>query len=356
VTAAWPFLIGRSKNAGQRLVVAPASREASGDPRQLLLLARGENGPNEAFIADVLLGGEGQQAATAVFRVFRARRSDYLGAGDEPLTDSSGRAIRITEGFIVPLPPGQARALGLTIADLAAAHEQLAPSFREFWKDEDDYVLQYSRPITVGSATGQADQLELRPFGDDSPGAAFTRWPAIAPPVAQPTTQTAPQATAPPTPLRATTRPPDAFPAPRRARRRSRMPLAVLAAIITFGAVVGIYELFASRSAAPESNTGHSLLTTLTAMCGTLDSGKAASAYAFTTSAFRAKTSAAAFSAELTGGTGRTRSCHVSASPGDTRTARMTTTTDAGATRSWKLTLVLSGDTWEISALSAVAK
>jgi hypothetical protein len=160
--SAWPFLIGRSQLAGHRVIVAPGYMKTSQEARQLGKLARGETGPGEAFIEE-LPQGPGGNPATAIFRVFLATRADYFGSGEEMLADRSGREIRVTEGIVVPVPQADAEQLEVTAAVLQAAHREVTPAFLQFWRENDDYQLQYSSPVTVHGQGAPATALILRP-------------------------------------------------------------------------------------------------------------------------------------------------------------------------------------------------
>jgi hypothetical protein len=369
VTLAWPFLVGRTKNAGQRIVVAPDYMEAAGSPSRLALLSRGESGPGEAFIADFPAGPEGEPA-TAIFRVFRALHADYLGPGDEPLTDNVGREIRITEGFIVPLPAAEARAIVLRAEDLAQAHERLAPSYREFWEHEGRYALRYSVPFTLAGATSESSALRLLPVEVSLPGdragdlgagpSALTVLPPSDPPAEAGTAV-----------VRRAAR-------PGRTGRGPASLLAILVGITTFAVIIGVYLLArsdqsaktghlktpasgASSSTSPSATSSavslnDSQLATLRAMCTALDAGNISRALSLTTPTYRASHPSHEFSTELIGAAGRVRSCQVGAGNALTGNALMTVTTQAGAVQPWTVTLAGNGDTWEVSSLTRAGK
>lgn len=166
---AWPFLIGRSLLAGHRVVVAPGCLTSDASLYPLERLARGNSATGEAYIADIgPLGG--LTDATAIFRVFPARGSDFFGSGDEVLTDRGGRGIRITEGVVIPLSSDDVRRLSLTSEDLLLAHEAVVPHYREFWEAEDQYPLQRSARIRVGDGTGVALGLRVPDMGMSASG------------------------------------------------------------------------------------------------------------------------------------------------------------------------------------------
>lgn len=375
-SSAWPFLVGRSRNAGHRVVVAPDYLADSGDTAKLGLLSRGETGPGEAYFTQVPFGPDGQPAL-AVYRVFRARRSDYLGysgADDEPLTDREGRDIRITEGFLVCPAPADPEDLGLTTTDIEAAHRLLERPYQLFWQTEDDYALQPSHRITVG-APGQGSPLVLRPPG--------SRPPVIKVPAPLPT-RSAPSSQEP------AEEPPygrderdqkfvyDQPPNDRTGRLtqedrplRWRVIATAVAALITFGAVLGIYSVItrvdtkptapatstpasgkASTSAA-STNATQGLSATLAEICADLDAGNVHAAYALTTSAFHSKTSEAAFKDELTEGTGKVKYCATATASGTkTASTTMAITTTGGVPREWTVELIRRGAAWKVSDLN----
>jgi hypothetical protein len=336
VNEAWPFLVGRAKHAGHRVVVAPDYMTASAI-QDLGKLARGETGPGEAFIAEGSLGPGGTRA-TAVFRVFRALHADYFGAGDEPLTDRGGREIRMTEGIVMPVPRAEAERLGLTAGDLEAAHRSLESSFRDFWREEDGYPLQRSTPVAVTGRDRGGPALALRPSG--SPQVA------TGDPVPPPS----------PVAIPAVTSMPAAAPAGQGARypryrlageERSRgrvIAIIAIAATTAFAVVLGAYLILSPPP-------GRDVATTLAQMCTALDAGKIDRAYALTTPAFRAKTTQATFGTELTQGTGQAESCRPASTTGKA-TGLVSITTASGVTQSWTVALSRSGSTWEINSLS----
>src|SRR5215472_11718586 len=117
-------------------------------------------GPAEAIVAE--LPGIAAGPATAVFRNFVARKEDFFPDSSGSLSDSTGRPILLTEGLIFKVGLGQAAELGLTTADMRRAHELVTPSFREFWRLEDDYPQQYSGSFTGGETAGAGTPLTLR--------------------------------------------------------------------------------------------------------------------------------------------------------------------------------------------------
>lgn len=175
--SAWPFLIGRSRLAGQRVVIAPGCLAPDVSLHSLERLARGESQADEAYIEDIgPLGG--LAAATAIFRVFPARRADFFASGDEVLTDRGGREIRLAEGIVILLPAVDVRRLGLTGEDLLLAHEALVPFYREFWEWGERYPRQYASRIEVGEGAGTALHLRSLDTGTLAPEAGEPAVPA----------------------------------------------------------------------------------------------------------------------------------------------------------------------------------
>ena len=374
-SSAWPFLVGRSRNAGHRVVVAPDYLTDSGDTAKLGLLARGETGPGEAFIAQVPFGPDGRPAL-AVYRVFRARRSDYFGysgADDEPLTDREGRDIRITEGFLVSPGPADPEDLGLTTADIEAAHRQLERPYQLFWQTEDDYVLWPSHRITVG-VPGVGSPLLLRPPGSRSPVAKVPdSLPARPEPSGQQPAEELPPGKDEQGQLSPSSPPLDIYegrPTQEGHRLRWRVAATAVAALITFGAVLALYSAISrggtkptnpvsptptslkASTGVPSTKAAQGLSATLTEICAALEAGNMPSAYALTTPAFRARTSKAAFTDELTEGTGTAKSCAIAPASGTkTVSTTMTITTTRGSRHEWTVVLIRSGATWEVSGL-----
>src|SRR5438874_7034380 len=103
---AWPFLIGRTRNAGYRVVVAPDFMVAKNVGGVLFRIAAGHELPRtHAFMQE--LRGLPTGRVTAVYRTSVATGLDYDLGGDEPLEDGSGRRILVTEGVILPFGRGR---------------------------------------------------------------------------------------------------------------------------------------------------------------------------------------------------------------------------------------------------------
>ncbi|MET1071047.1 MAG: hypothetical protein ABWY11_00220 [Umezawaea sp.] len=144
MTSAWPFLVGRTRNAGHRVVVAPDFMIAAGTTASLTRISRGPDTPEGEVVVDLLDGG-----LMVVSRVFVGDRADYGVEGDGPLRDGSGRAIRLTEGLVFR---GDSRQI--TPADLARGHETAAAAFRRFWAEENDHEVEGSTGFRLTGSGG----------------------------------------------------------------------------------------------------------------------------------------------------------------------------------------------------------
>ncbi|PRY42715.1 hypothetical protein [Umezawaea tangerina] len=140
MTTAWPFLVGRARTAGHRVVVAPDFMLKQGTASSLTRISRGPDTPEGEVVVDLVEGG-----LLVVSRVFVGDRADYGVDGTGPLRDGSGRAIRLTEGLVVR---GDAQLVAA--ADLARGHEVAAAAFRRFWDGEDDHEVEGSTGFRIG--------------------------------------------------------------------------------------------------------------------------------------------------------------------------------------------------------------
>jgi hypothetical protein len=324
IAAGWPFLVGRSRNAGYRVIIAPEFMAGSRqDVAAIGWLATGaETDTTEAFVKE--LRGPAEAPATAVFRNFPAHAHDYLPGGSGLLKDSSGRPIIITEGLILRLTGTQTTELGLTTADLSRAHELVKPTFREFWQQEDKYPQQQSQSFPVGQVTSGAVPLTLRN--------------------AQPSSAQAPRQASPPI----ASRPRAPAKAMRPTRPKWRLILGVVAAAAAAClAAIGIYGLvFAPRPVSSEQAQF------LRAFCRDLVAGETSTAYALTTPAFDTTTTEKAFTAALLNGHTQARSC-TPANPSNTSTSAtaITVATGSGTPKTWDLTLVMRDGKLKINRL-----
>lgn len=323
IGGAWPFIVGRSKNAGYRVVVAPGFMKSGSrdDVERIGWLATSDiTGPAEAIVTEIR--GLATRPATAVFRNFHGREQDFFPSGSGTLTDSSGRPIILTEGFVLELSRERATELPLTTADMDRTHELVAPIFREFWQyNGDDYPQQYSRPFHAGEDSSTATRLALRLPRATSDGVS-SRPPArsySASSESRVSVQTKSRRHA--TYNRLYVRPPSNW----------RLIFAVIAAIGSVSlACLGIVNLISRPpSHAPTSISSPSLSpvlksvpsspsssaftsaqeSLLTNFCRALDAGDIKAAYALTTHAFQEIVSKKAFVADLLGGYTKAKSC-----------------------------------------------
>jgi WD40 repeat protein len=98
-----------------------------------------------------------------VYRVFNPDPVDYGFDGSEDMTDSSGRNIRMTEGFLTrsrqrgPIDPG------LTHELVSAIHTRVSPAFRQFWLEEDNFQTKFFESIPFpGQNHGRAWPIRAR--------------------------------------------------------------------------------------------------------------------------------------------------------------------------------------------------
>jgi hypothetical protein len=340
---AWPFIVGRSRNAGYRVVVAPGFMKDGprDDVERIGWLATSDvTGSAEAIVTEI--SGLATRPATAVFRNLRGREQDYFPAGRGLLTDSVGRPILLTEGFILELSRERVTELPLTSADMDRAHELVAPAFREFWQyNGDDYPQQYSGPFHAGGNPSAGTRLYLRLPRAAADGASSRP------------------------PARSYSPPPESGAGViTKSRRRAkytrrhvsppsnwRLIFAVTAAIgsVSLACLVIVslisrppshaHTAVSSPSSSPVRGSGPtSALTSaqkslLTGFCRALDAGDIHAAYALTARAFQAAVSEETFAADLLGGYTKAKSCVPGefAAGSGASTAPLTITIETGA-------------------------
>lgn len=144
----WPFLIGRVRGAGHRVVVAPGFMITAGTEAELDAVS-GRAGEGEV-VTYALPGG--QHLAVAV--VVAARAADFGLEGEGPLRDRAGRTILLTEGLVIP-----SNAPHPCAQDLQRAHRDVVPAYREFWVLEEDYTTTASGPLKLIGQGRQAGKL-----------------------------------------------------------------------------------------------------------------------------------------------------------------------------------------------------
>jgi hypothetical protein len=304
-------------------------------------------GSAEAIVAE--LPGIAAGPATAVFRNFVARKEDYFPDSSGSLTDSTGRSILLTEGFIFKLGLGQVAELGLTTADMRRAHELVAPSFREFWRLEDDYPQQYSDSFAGGKTAGAGTPLTLRQRRKTVAEQVDRQQPARSDAYAQ-----AP-----------VTRESVSYDRPagsrRRARRASLNWRLVIAAAAAIGAIALIVLAVVSLiPSSPAPRVARAARVELTSFCENLKDGHTHAAYSSTTPAYQATESEQAFTANTLGGYTRADSCTYSnlaaAGPrAGVATLAITTGIRPAHHRNlvyeWTVKLIKDGKKWLISEL-----
>lgn len=275
-----PFLIGRSRNHGYRVVVAPdlmpgrtalaALRSATGgDPTEPgTVLAREITG---------LTGGP----VTVVYRIVTPlmeelglRRAGEVEDGeveDGELEDRGGRPILLVEGFAAKSAGRQLTDLDASTADLEQVRRLTAPAFREFWDLEDDFEMR-----TVPS-------FELRPpTAADTPLAIIQAEPWI-PPYSEDASEV----------------PPPTRSAPHRSGGAKTAWALGAAAVIAAGT-----WLAGSTSPKPAPEPISHVTTSATTqqvVCGFLTAGNLSAAYRLTTPAFQQSVTPAAFALAVFG-------------------------------------------------------
>lgn len=166
---AWPFLIGRTRNAGYRVVVVPEFMAEPASVDALSAAAGDVRLPADAACVREVRGLP-FGTVTVVYRSFTPRGGDYgLGVGD--LTDGFGRPIRVTEGVVLRCAAALAAPARITVADLECAHAAVADAYRDFWEGEREYVRRTSVAYPLGAAEHsprQAVRLKVaEPWGSE---------------------------------------------------------------------------------------------------------------------------------------------------------------------------------------------
>ena len=164
---AWPFLIGRSRHAGYRVLVVPQFLASPRGVSALASAARTIDLPEGAAAVRELRGLPGGPLCI-VYRSDLASADDYALQNAGILTDEHGRGIRLAEGFAVRLSAAQVSGLSVTREDLDRTHAAVAETFREFWDVQDAFARRASEPFALGgqgtghgTETRQPLRLEL---------------------------------------------------------------------------------------------------------------------------------------------------------------------------------------------------
>lgn len=150
---AWPFLIGRTRNAVYRVVVAPGFMVDRQVGSVLSRIDVGHELPPEHALMHELRGFPGGPV-TAVYRTSVAKAVDYGLGGDELLKDGSGRRILVTEGVVLAARRGRVARVGLGVDDLARAHQELVAAYRTFWDREEAFPRNHPSAAFPVAGTG----------------------------------------------------------------------------------------------------------------------------------------------------------------------------------------------------------
>lgn len=313
---AWPFLIGRARNAGYRVVVVPDFMADAASVDALSGAARDVRLPADAACAREVHGLPGG-TVLVVYRSFTPRGDDY-GLGADELTDGFGRPIRVTEGFVLR----RAATAGLpriTVADLEQARAAAAGPYRDFWRQERDY----SRRVSTGFPLGAADDSRPRPVRLE----AAEPW----------------------GPVQSVHARVDAT--PRKPTRRTLAASAVTAAVLIATLVVGRGLITGTpRSSPPAASV-------LGDFCDALKAGLSEAAYGFTAPQLRRAVSPAAFARELLSTAPRATTCTYAVDVASASAARGTVTVGTGSTppTAWSVSLAPGpGASWLINSLTRV--
>jgi hypothetical protein len=151
---AWPFLIGRSKHRGYRVVVAPEFLHGKTALAALQAAARGPATPPGTARLRAIEFADGQ--LSLVCRVFTAHLSDYGLDGAELFTDDLGRRIELTEGLVLRCDVRTSERLSIAPADLERAHAAVAGQFRQFWREEGTFRVGACAPLPVADRAAAA--------------------------------------------------------------------------------------------------------------------------------------------------------------------------------------------------------
>lgn len=294
---AWPFLIGRARHAGHRVLVVPDFMADRAAVSALAAAARTADLPDgTARLRE--LRGLANGPICLVYRSPTARAGDYRLPGDGRLLDETGRNIRLAEGLVLRLPASAVEAIGIDRADLERVHATVAPAYRLFWEREDGFTRQTSRGLELSTPVGRGGEpIRLQ---RDAPWVAKSdSGMPVHPRPRQPETVAGygpgrqesgrdqwPE----------TQRPETQWPEMTVARpRRKRLLFAAGAAV---AAVIVLTVVLVGHSRAPV--TPHALPdAALTGFCDAVNQGSAVHAYGFLSAAYRQQMSKAVFNAQF---------------------------------------------------------
>lgn len=340
---AWPFLIGRGRNAGYRVVVVPDFM-ADDESTSALSAATGtvQLPADAACIRE--LRGLASGPVSVVYRSFNPRGADFGLSDRGELTDGFGRLIRVTEGFVVRAAIGAAP-LEVSVADLERAHAEAAGAYRDFWQQDQGYQRRTAGPYPLGpgaSAHHSSPPVQL------VAATPWTREPLSLPEDQQPTDTSALISTLIPRAL-------DDVPVPRQpAARQIRLRQVLTAAVVVIGLVLVAAVLNRELRGKPTSP----IAAVLGDFCTALTSGQPDAAYSYTTKQFRSSLPSTLFARELLSGAAKADKCTYTLGPSTRSEASGTVTITAesatpAAATTWKITLAHAGSSpWLISTLS----
>jgi hypothetical protein len=321
---AWPFLIGRAKHAGYRVVVVPDFMADAASVDALSGAARDVRLPRDTACARELRGLE-CGPVTVVYRSFSPRADDY-GLGEDALTDGFGRPVRVIEGVVLR----SAAAAGLPeikVADLDRAHSAVGEAYRDFWGDDRGFV----RRTSVGVPLGTGGHSAARPVRLD-----------IAEPWRSARADTSVRELVAPEPRE-------------RRPRRALTAVAIGSVVVVAGLVVGAQLLTGALRGKP-AETPSSVLRDF---CHALKAGHLDEAYGYTSPQLHGTVSLPGFDKELLSTAARATTCTYAneSTSGPTAKAILTLATGPTAPRVWNVTLVHGGGaSWLINELVPASK
>lgn len=373
---AWPFVVGRAKRTGYRVVAAPDFMEECPQTVNALSTAtRTVEVPEGSAAVRELIGLTAVGPLCVVYRSVIARDSDYAAEYAEELIDDLGRGIRIAEGLVVRRAAASLHEVGITVADFEHAHGELVPIFHRFWEEGDAFERRATRAFPLrspepgsGSVPGSGPDEHSRlltlvtsgPWQAPQPESPQSEAVSVSDDDDEPESQTSLSARS-------------GLLGERGSVSRvwgevtsKRFMSALLyAAVVSALIVVSVY-LVRGHSAAPTAETsasqGSQPLATLDEFCAALTRGELGTAYGAMSPGFRQSTPRQAFDAEiLSGGTHALSSCTptISSTDGGTVDARISTVPEAGRgageLRQWTVTIVQeAGGEWEIASLMPI--
>jgi len=325
---AWPFLIGRSRNAGYRVVVVPDFMADTASTNALSGATGAVNLPADAACVRELLG-LAVGPVSVVYRNLNPRGADFGMSGQGALTDGFGRMIRVTEGLVVRRATGDGAPLEIGPADLERAHAEVAGAYREFWEQDQAYVRRTSiaYPLAGGAdrATPPVHLVSAAPWSRE-------------PVSAGPPTRYSPRDSS-----------ADELSAPHPAERRiSRRTAAVIVAVgLALIAAVVAYDLRGKPTSPVASVLGK--------FCSALTAGRPDTAYGYTDAQFHLTVTSDVFTQEVLSGAAKASRCTYTVDPSKAATANgtVTVTTGVATPTAWSVTLTQEQDaSWLISTLT----